>query len=228
MPSPASILVDRPPELHHLAEEPGTVRRAEVLPPKGRIALDLMAGETLRIVDLDGQQVADLICFDKANMADKISPSTTVMLKGNIHLTTGDIIYSVDAWPMLRITRDTVGCHDILAGSCCPGLNRLRYGPIAEHQPSCRENLAAVMAPYGVRISEIPYPFNVFMNVPVSPSGDIEVIAPVSKPGDSIDLRAERDLVVAISNCPQERNVCNGYQATRLGLVVYRAEQADE
>lgn len=212
------------PGLESLADEPGPRRWEKIMEPKGRIAFELAKGETLRIVDLDGQQVADFICFDKHNLVDKISHSTTVMLKGNIHLTTGDFIYSVDARPMLKITRDTVGRHDILAGSCCPGLNRIRYGKEAEKQPNCRESLAAVMAPYGVRLSEIPYTFNIFMNVPITPEGNISVIAPVSKPGDSIDLRAEMDLVVAISNCPQERNVCNGFKATRLGLVVYDTE----
>jgi uncharacterized protein len=212
---------ENPSELQNLPEEPGLRRWALIMEPKGRMAFELSKGDTLRIVDIDGQQVADFICFNKNNLADKISHSTTVMLKGNIHLSTGDYIYSVDAWKMLKITRDTVGCHDILAGTCCPGLNRVRYGSEAEHQPNCRENLAAIMMPYGVRISEIPYTFNIFMNVPVGPTGSIEVIAPVSKPGDSIDLRAEMDLIVAISNCPQERNICNGFQATRLGLVVY-------
>ena len=219
----ADIMPDaaRPADLKDLPEEPGAARWAHVIEPKGRIAFDLAAGETLRIVDLDGQQVADFICFDKADLADKMSPNTTVMIKGNINVSTGDYIYSVNAWKLLRITRDTVGRHDLMAGSCCRGLNRLRYGAEAEHQPNCRDSLADVMRPYGIGITEIPYTFNIFMNVPVSPSGDIGVIAPLSKPGDSIDLRAERDLVVAISNCPQERNVCNGFAATRLGLVIY-------
>lgn len=217
-------LLDAPgslPDLRGLDNEPGPRRWEHILAPKGRTAFELDKGDTLRIIDLDGQQVADFICFDRHNPVDKISHSTTVMVKGNIHLTTGDYIRSVDAYPMLKITQDTVGRHDILAGSCCPGLNRLRYGEKAAHQPNCRENLAAVMAPYGVRLSEIPYTFNIFMNVPISPNGDIEVIAPVSKPGDFIDLHAEMDLVVGISNCPQERNICNGFKATRLGLVVY-------
>ncbi|MBS9475499.1 DUF1989 domain-containing protein [Ancylobacter radicis] len=220
-------LLDAPgslPDLRGLHSEPGPRRWERVLAPKGRTAFELDKGHTLRIIDLDGQQVADFICFDRHNLVDKISPSTTVMVKGNIHLTTGDYIRSVDAYPMLKITQDTVGRHDILAGSCCPGLNRLRYGKKASHQPNCRENLAAVMEPYGVRLSEIPYTFNIFMNVPISPEGNIEVIAPVSKPGDFIDLRAEMDLIVAISNCPQERNICNGFTATRLGLVVFNTQ----
>jgi uncharacterized protein YcgI (DUF1989 family) len=215
------------PELQNLVKEPGTRRWARVMAPKSRIAFELANGDTLRVIDIDGQQVADFICFDKNNLADKISQSTTVMLKGNINLTTGDFIYSVDAWKMLKITQDTVGRHDIIAGSCCRGLNRLRYGPEAEDQPNCRQNLAAAMEPYGIRITEIPYTFNIFMNVPVGPTGSIGVIAPVSKAGDFIDLRAEMDLVVAISNCPQERNICNGFKATRLGLVVYDTRGAE-
>ncbi|MDS9469176.1 urea carboxylase-associated family protein [Paracoccus sp. MBLB3053] len=207
-----------------LAQEPGSRLRTQIIPPQGRVAVELEKGQTLRVVDLDGQQVADLICFNRDDLAEKFSPNVSVMLKGNIHLTTGDYLYSVDARPLLRIGHDTVGCHDVLAGSCCRGLNRFRYGPEAEHQPNCRDNLAAVMAPYGVTIREIPYPFNVFMNVPVEADGHIEVIEPVSKPGDFVDLIAERNVVVAISNCPQERNECNGFAATRLGLVIYAAE----
>lgn len=211
------------PDTTLLPQRPGDPPRISVriIEPKGRIAFELEKGETLRVIDIDGQQVADFICFDRHDLGDKISHSTTIMLKGNIHLSTGDMIYSVDARPMLRIAHDTVGCHDILAGACCRGLNRHRYGPAAENQPNCRDNLAAVMAPYGVGIREIPYPFNIFMNVPVSPEGNISVMEPLSRAGDFIDLVAEMDLVIAISNCPQERNVCNGVKATRLGLVVF-------
>jgi uncharacterized protein YcgI (DUF1989 family) len=205
-------------------EEPGRRILDLVLEPKGRIALELDKGQTLRITDLDGQQVADLICFARDDLSEKLSPNVSVMLKGNIYVSTGDLLYSVDARPLLRIGRDTVGRHDLLAGSCCRGLNRLRYGPAAESQANCRDNLAAAMAPYGVPLREIPYPFNVFMNVPVAADGDIAVAEPLSKSGDFVDLIAERDVVIAISNCPQERNACNGFAATRLGLTVFSAE----
>jgi len=189
------------------------------LEPKGRIALELIRGQTLRITDIDGKQVADLICFSKHNLGEKISVHNTVMSNRNIRVTTGAVVYSDDARPMLTITADTCGCHDLLAGTCSQGLNRMRYG-IADG-PNCRANLAAVMAPYGVGMREIPYTFNVFMNVPVAADGSIQVIAPRSRPGDHIDLRAEMDLIVAISNCPQERNICNNFHATRLGLMVF-------
>jgi hypothetical protein len=199
----------------------GTVVRDIVLEPKGRIALELDDRQTLRIVDLEGQQVADLICFNRDDLAEKISVHATFMLKGNIKISTGDLIFSDDARPMLKITADTVGCHDLLAGSCSRGLNRLRYG-VADG-PSCRASLAAVMAPWGVGAREIPYPFNVFMNVPVGADGSIGVAAPLSRAGDHIDLEAQMSLVVAISNCPQERNACNGFKTTPLRLVILAA-----
>jgi uncharacterized protein YcgI (DUF1989 family) len=214
----------RPDVPASLPDDPAARIWERILEPKGHAAFELDPGQTLRIIDLDGQQVADLICFARDDLSEKLSPNVSVMLKGNIHLSTGDILYSVDARPLLRIGRDTVGCHDLLAGSCCRGLNRLRYGTEAEHQSNCRDNFAAAMAPYGVGIREIPYPFNVFMNVPVGVEGDIEVVAPISRPGDFIDLVAERAVIIAISNCPQERNDCNGFQASRLALVAYRAE----
>lgn len=215
-----------PSELRGLPAEPGRRLWSRIMEPKGRIAFELAAGNTLRIVDIDGQQVADFICFNKHDLTEKNSHSTTVMLKGNINVTTGDFIYSNEAWKMLKITQDTVQKHDLIAGTCCQGLNRFRYGAEAEHQPNCRSSLAAVMEPYGVKLSEIPYTFNIFMNVPVGADGSIAVVAPASAAGDFIDLEAQMDLIVAISNCPQERNICNGFKATRLGLVTYAGAAA--
>jgi urea carboxylase-associated protein 1 len=199
--------------------DPGPRVWEKVIEPKGRIAFEVECGQTLRIIDVDGQQVADFICFNKHNLGEKISVHNTIMTNGNIHVTTGAVVYSDDARPMLTITDDTCGYHDLMAGSCSRGLNRMRYG--IDDGPNCRASLAAVMEPYGVGMREIPYTFNIFMNVPVSPDGAIKVEAPRSKPNDYVDLKAEMDLIIAISNCPQERNVCNNFHATRLGLVVF-------
>ncbi|MCS0497285.1 urea carboxylase-associated family protein [Ancylobacter sp. MQZ15Z-1] len=195
-----------------------------IIEPKGRIGFELAKGQVLRIVDLDGQQVADFICFNKHDLGEKISIHTTIMLNGNIHVGIGSTVFSDDARPMLKVLADTVGRHDLLAGTCCRGLNRLRYG--VEDGPNCRASLAAVMEPHGVSYREIPYTFNVFMNVPVQADGAIGVEAPLSRAGDHIDLEAQMDLVVAISNCPQERNICNGFEATRLGLSIFEGAGA--
>jgi uncharacterized protein len=198
---------------------------SKVMEPKSRISFELSHGQTLRIIDLDGQQVADFICFNKHDLGEKISVHNTFMTNGNIYVTTGSKIFSDDSRPMLTIVADTCGHHDLLAGTCSRGLNRMRYG--IEDGPNCRANLAAAMAPYGISLREIPYTFNIFMNVPVAADGSVKVEAPRSRPDDYIELRAEMDLIIAISACPQERNVCNNFHATRLGLMVF-AHEANE
>jgi uncharacterized protein YcgI (DUF1989 family) len=198
---------------------PGEILRDEILPPKGYVSLTMDKGQTLRIVDLDGQQVADFICYNRHNTGEKLSVGVSFMLPGKLNITTGDGLYSDDANRMMTITDDTCGRHDLLGGWCSTGLNRVRYGVV--DNLNCRSNLTAAMAPFGVPMREIPYSFNIFMNVVISPDEHISVQAPISKPGDYIDLRADMDLIVAISNCPQERNICNGFKATRLRIIAY-------
>ena len=89
--------------------------------------------------------------------------------------------------------------------------------------PNCRSNFEQTLRPFGIPLQEIPYSFNVFMNAPIEPDGKMSIHEPISKPGDHVDLRAETDLIVAISNCPQERNPCNAFKPTRLRVIVHGA-----
>jgi uncharacterized protein len=201
---------------------PGAMQRDEVLEPRGRTAFTVSAGETVRIIDLEGQQVADFVCFGREDPREKLSVNNTALIQGTIYITTGHSLLSDRCRVLMTITADTCGRHDLLAGSCSEGTNRFRYGVAGT--PNCRANLEQALKPFGIPLQEIPYSFNVFMNVPVAPDGRISIQEPISKPGDYIDLRAETDLIVGISNCPQERNPCNAFKPTRLRVVVYRGE----
>lgn len=193
----------------------------QTLPPKGRTAFKMYQGQVLRVIDVEGQQVADLICFDLNNYDEKISPHNTILMNSTAYLTEGHSLYSTDANKMMTITEDTNGVHDIIAGSCSIGTNRARYG--VRGTQTCRTNFEEVLEPFGIEPGEIPYSFNVFMNVPVE-RDKTAIIEPTSKPGDYIDLRADMDLLVAVSNCPQERNPCNAFKATEMKIVVYETE----
>src|SRR5205823_14774641 len=188
----------------------------EELPARGRLAFKLYAGQACRIVDVEGKQVADLVCFDLHDREDKLSVNNTGLMNKTIFISTGHSLYSTKATKLMTIIDDTCGVHDLIAGSCSEGTNRARYG--VRGTPNCRSNFEQALAPYGIPLREVPYSFNVFMNVPVTKERT-EILEPVSKPGDHIDLRAERDLLVAISNCPQERNPCNGFNPTPLAVV---------
>ena len=183
------------------ANTPGPILRDEMLEARGRTAFPLDRGQTVRVVDVDGQQVADFVCFRRPDTSEKLSVHNTALIQGTIHISTGHLLLSDRCGPLMTITADTCGRHDLLAGSCSEGTNRWRYG-VAD-TPNCRSNFEAAL-----------------MNVPIG-DGKIGIEEPVSRAGDLVDLRAETDLLVAISNCPQERNPCNAYTPTRLRVVVF-------
>lgn len=200
-------------------ETRGQVLRDEVVEPRGRTAFTADAGQTVRIVDLEGQQVADFVCFVRDDPAEKLSVHNTALIQGTIHITSGHGLLSDRCRRLMTIVEDTCGRHDLLAGSCSEGTNRFRYG-VAD-TPNCRSNFEAALRPFGIPLKEIPYSFNIFMNVPIEADGRMSIQAPISAPGAHIDLRAEVDLIVAISNCPQERNPCNAFKPTPLRVLLY-------
>jgi uncharacterized protein len=194
----------------------------EIISPRGAMAFTMRAGQGCRVIDVEGKQVADFICFNLHDFADKFSPENTQSLNGALFLTRGHHLYSTKATQLMTITADTCGVHDLIAGSCSEHTNAFRYG--VRGTPNCRSNFDRVLKPHGILLAEIPYSFNIFMNVPISPEGKTAIQEPKSKPGDYLDLRANIDLLIAISNCPQERNPCNGWKPTTLQVVVYEVE----
>lgn len=200
---------------------------AEVIPAKGHTAFDLKRGQLLRLEDLEGQQAIDLICYRRENLQEKFWAAHTAKLAGHIYPTTGDILYSDLANPMMTIVEDTVGVNDVICGSCSYELDVLRYGE-EKAKPGCMDNFEESIAPFGLRRSDIPMCFNIFLRYPVEADGSVSIDheAP-SRAGDFILLRAEMDLLVSISNCPQENNPCTGFNPTPLGVTIFDANEPD-
>ena len=198
--------------------------RDEVVPARGHTAFEVRAGQVIRIEDLEGQQAVDFICYKLDNLAEKLWAAHTAKLNSTIYITKGHVLYSDLANPMMTIVEDTVGVNDIICGSCSFPLDLLRYGP-EKAKAGCMENLEAAIAPWGLKRKDIPMCFNIFLDYPVEDEGHVAIDkdAP-SKPGDHIDLRADMDLLVAISNCPQENNPCNGYNPTPIRVGVYESQ----
>jgi urea carboxylase-associated protein 1 len=203
------------------AKSYGDLVQEMVIAARGYAALELPKDQVLRIVDLEGQQVSDVVFFNRHNLAEKFSPNNTVTLNRNVYLSSGGTLYSDQANPMCSIAADTAGRHDFIAGSCSEGTNRLRYGDRAHGKATCRGNLTLALSPYGIPMKDIPYTFSVFMNAPVESDGGFTIDSARSKPGDYVDLKAEMDLLVAISNCPQELNPVNGPGPSPIKVVVY-------
>lgn len=201
---------------------PGTVLDDKVVEPRGNYAGEMKEGEVFRIVDLEGQQVADFLCFNLNRLEEKLSPPNTLLLNGQIFPREGYSLFSDEASKMMTITADTCGTHDMIAGACSRFTNEVRYGE--KDLPNCRDNFAAALEPWGITWKQIPYNMNVFMNCPIEPDGSYSIELPESKPGDYIDFRADMDVLVAMSNCPQERNKCNGFKVTPMRVIHYRPE----
>jgi uncharacterized protein YcgI (DUF1989 family) len=186
--------------------------------PQSGVAFELRAGEVLRIVDPQGEQVADLVAFTKSIPRSWLSSGKSIDFAGKIFLTTGDVLYSNLSQPMLSIVRDTVGRHDFLLAPCSQETFDLLYEGDHSDHPNCLANLAGALAAFDIRLNDIPNAFNVFMNVEVSPHGMIEVCPPRSRPADHIELRAEQDLIIGLTACSAEKS--NNYRFKPIDFVV--------
>ena len=168
--------------------------------------MTLHTGDVLRIIDACGEQVSDLVAFAAEDTAEHFSSGRTIDYAGSIYVTTGAVLYSNRSRPMFTIVADTVGRHDLLLTPCSPETFELLYEGHAGYHPSCFENLAMSLAPFGIAPDDIPTTFNAFMNVSIAPSGEIDIAAPLSRAGDHVDLRAEMDLIVGVTACSAEKS----------------------
>lgn len=179
--------------------------RQRIAPQTGA-GFRLQRGGILTVIDPEGEQVSDLVAFATDSSADEwLSSGRTFDYESTIYLTTGHTLYSNRSNPMLTIVEDTVGRHDFLLAPCSPEMFERTYGYDRSH-PSCFRNLADNLAPFGIQEDRIPTAFNIFMNVEMSPAGELAVAPPLSKAGDHITLRAEMDLIVALTACSAEQS----------------------
>jgi uncharacterized protein YcgI (DUF1989 family) len=157
----------------------------------------------LKIIDPAGEQVSDLVSFGYADRAEWLSSGRTIDYANTIYLTTGHILYSNRSRPMWRIVEDTVGRHDFLLTPCSPETFEIIY-KTKGHHPSCFENLSRALGPYDITPDSIPTTLNVFMNVEVSPSGELRILAPRSRAGYHLLLEAKMDMIVGVTACSAE------------------------
>lgn len=184
---------------------------------------ELAAGEVLRIVDLHGNQAVDTLFFDARDYANRYSAVDTLREQGSVYLTQGSSLLALDGEPLMTIVADTCGRHDTLGGACSQESNVVRYGEHTRHMHACRNTFLAQALGWGRGLSkrDLVHNVNFFMNVPLTPEGGLEFVDGVSAPGKYVDLRADRDTLVLISNCPQLNNPCNGYDPTPVRLIVW-------
>jgi uncharacterized protein len=171
--------------------------------PQDGVGLIVKRGQRLEIIDPQGEQVSDLTSFALDEPTEWLSSGRTIDYANTIYVTTGHILYSNRSRPMWTIVEDTVGRHDFLLTPCSPEMFVILY-KIPGYHPSCFENLARHLKPFGIAPDAIPTTLNVFMNVDVLPSGELRILPPRSRAGDRVVLRAEMDLIVGVTACSAE------------------------
>jgi urea carboxylase-associated protein 1 len=210
--------------------DPASARLDHYLPAGEPWLHRLERGQTLRIIDLEGNQAVDTIFYNAADTLESYSVTDTLQAQGGIYLSTGSVLMSNRGRPMLTIVADTCGRHDTLGGACAAESNTVRYAAQKKFMHSCRDNylLALLHADNGMGKRDLVPNVNFFMNVPVTPEGGLRFADGLSAPGKYVELRAEMDVLVLVSNCPQLNNPCNAYNPTPVRFVIWDAQQTVE
>lgn len=174
-----------------------------IIPPQSGAAFEMKKGDHLTVLDPWGQQVSDMVLFNKYDLKEKISSGKTMDFEESILLTKGNFLWSNRSNKMMEIKADTNGRNDFLLAPCSPETFQIMYNESGYH-PSCLENLHVNLTPYGIDIDDIPTAFNIFMNVQFDENGKLKVLPPTSKPGDLVRFTAAMDLIVGLTACSAE------------------------
>lgn len=184
----------------------------------------IKTGQTLRIVDLEGNQAADTLFYNAQNPAERYSAMDTIREQGNVYLSAGTSLRSNDNRVMLEIVADTCGRHDTLGGACATESNTVRYGLEKKSMHACRDSWLLAVAEheeFGISKRDITHNINFFMNVPVTAEGGLTFADGLSAPGKYVELKAQMDVIALISNCPQLNNPCNAYNPTPIEVLIW-------
>ena len=205
------------------ALDPARALLNEVVPSGRGFTRDLRRGQIFRIVDLEGNQAVDTLFYNARNPDERYSSCDTIRAQGGIYLTTGTRLMSNEGRPLLTIVADTCGRHDTLGGACSAESNQVRYALDKKYMHNCRDSFLLALAELGRGMGkrDLASNINFFMNVPVTPDGGLSFADGVSAPGRYVEIRAETDVLVLISNCPQLNNPCNAYNPTPVRLLVW-------
>jgi urea carboxylase-associated protein 1 len=184
---------------------------------------ELRKGQVLRIVDLKGNQAVDTLFYDAHDYSNRYSAQDTIRAQRNVYLTAGTRLISTTGSIMLTIVADTCGRHDTLGGACANESNMVRYDLEKRHMHACRSSFLKAIAgwDHGMTKRDITSNINFFMNVPITPDGGLTFEDGISEPGKYVELRAEMDVLVLISNCPQLNNPCNAYNPTPVEVLIW-------
>ncbi|MBU1336706.1 MAG: urea carboxylase-associated family protein [Alphaproteobacteria bacterium] len=177
-------------------------------------------GQTIRIIDSEGQQAVDTLFYRADDFSERYSGQDTLRVNGKAYVGLGTKIVSNEGNVMLTVTADSCGRHDTSAGACSCESNTVRFGHDTRYLHACRDNFLLEVTRHGMSKRDIVPNINFFMNVPIEPSGQMTIVDGLSAPGDHVEMVAEMDVLCVISNCPQVNNPCNGFNPTPIRVVI--------
>jgi len=207
-------------EERDMSESTSAVLFDEIVPPRRPWGRVIRKGQILRLVNLEGQQAVDFLCYDADSPADRYSSMNTIKVQGNIYVGIGTVLYADSGNALFTVVADTFGRHDTIYGCCSRANNQLRYG--VQTTETCYDNFTAILAQFDLDQRYIVSNVNFFMSVPIDDVGKAGIDAGSPQPGHYVELRAERDVLAVLSNCPQMHNACNGYNPTPIRVIVRR------
>lgn len=180
----------------------------------------LARNEVLRLIDLEGQQAIDFLCYNADDPQERYHAPNTIKIPGQIYLGKGSALWSSRARKMMTIVDDTCGGHDTIFGCCSFALDEVRYG--ATNSECCQQNFEMELVKHGLGPRDVVPNVNFFMRVPVGTDGSAQIVDGISKPGDHVDLRADMDVLVVLSNCPEALNSATGTGPTPIRVIIYQ------
>jgi len=205
--------------------DPETAHNSYVVQAGDPFVLEIAKGQFVRIVDLEGNQAVDTIFYNARDYSDRYSAQDTIREQSNIYLTTETRLLSTNGNLLLTIVADTCGRHDTLGGACAAESNMVRYDLGKRYMHACRNSFLKGLQlwNHGMEKKDITSNINFFMNVPVTSEGQLTFEDGVSDAGKYVELQADMDVLMVISNCPQLNNPCNGYNPTPVQILVWEA-----
>lgn len=206
----------------------GDNRIDDEIAPRASWSAIVRAGEVFTLVDVGGNQSGDCLIFAADDTSERYSVPDTLTWQGNAYVTTGTVLRSNLGAPLMTVIGNEIDRQDTIGGACGKESNTLRYGHHTAYQHGCRENFLYEGARWGLTARDLVSNLNWFMNVPIEADGALGIVDGMSAPGRRVACRAERDVIVIISNCPQMNNPCNDFNVTPLRAIVTRPEATAE
>lgn len=205
----------------------GEIVSDDRIPANGQWSSIVRAGQVLTIVDVGGNQSADCLIYNADDTDERYSVPDTLAWQRNAYVRTGTVLRSNEGRPLMTVVGNEIDRQDTIGGACSKESNTLRYGHHVSFHHACRENFLAEGARHGLGPRDLVSNLNWFMNVPVEADGALGIVDGLSAPGKRVAVRAERDVLVVISNCPQMNNPCNAFNPTPLRAIIVDPAIAD-